>query len=854
MTAIPTPLPLADDSENHFNKPEACRACTLFQEPGPVPSVGNRGAKILYVGEAPGAEEVDWPYTYDRKKHGPPRPGLLRGFRPERFAPFVGGAGRIRKGIFADAGLDPKIHVFTANVVKCRPPGNRLPTEYECACCAKFLIADIEDIQPNLIIAAGELPLNVLTGKKKIGNWRGVVTEGPRLRRRADSEGEEPYKVFPTWHPAFIMRQQYNWGFAVHDMARAAAQSHSPEIRRVARNIERKASIADHADALLRYIRERGATTFDFETSWYQDRLNNILMVGLTAGSSQAYVFDWTTGANKLLQEILDDPAIEVCGQNILNFDLPLFEEKGGRVTYERVFDTLTAFHLCNSAYGATPVKEQGNAGYRQRGAEKDLTMIASCHTDMEYWKAKEDYKGDLKGVCGLDCLATDESAYHKVHGLKAELKSYGMLDLYYKRVLPVHPVLQKMTKRGVKVDEDRAMRWSLALNAKADELEATLKQGLGYEFNINSPKQMMELLYEKLRLPVQYLDDKKKGRRPTANAEAIETLAAIRPDNAILSTIVDIRHLRKMDSTFVQIPVDEQNRVHPSFGCSKAATGRFNSWNPNAQNVPEEMRDIWVPDSSEHVLISADWSQIEWRLAMVLSGDEVGLNLLVQGVDNHKAVAAETLGIPLGEVTDEQRYKSKFIVYGLGYGRGADSIAAGHGFEKSFVQTFIRNFSGRFNRFWTFRDEQVALAMKQHYLANAFMRRRWWWTREVTEVYNFPMQSNAADMMYKAIIDVNRQLPKDAHLILTVHDELVVHAPKDIAKETAQCVKENMQQLFPEIVEASSRPEIVKKYYPNGWYCPTDLGVGTNWKMTKSKDPGDKDARRILKEHLEIP
>jgi len=814
---------------NPFNKPEACEVCPLFLEPGPVLGSGNRNAKIIYLGEAPGAEEVDAP------RH-----------RPDHFAPFIGGTGRVRNALLRHAGIEKNLHLYTTNTVKCRPPGNRLPTEFETQCCVRFLVEEIEDVQPNLIIAAGELALNTLTGKKKIGLWRGVVTEGPTLGRDA------PYKVFPIWHPSFVMRQQYNWPFAVLDLVRAKDEGAFPEIRRLPFSVERRADLnATRAD-LLRAGRERGYITFDFETTGLDFVNSAIRMCGFVGRSDQANVYDWTIGTQQLFQEVLDDPAIKIVGQNILNFDLPFAEEKAFRIPWLKVFDTMVAFHLCNSSYGQTTVAEQNKGTFRQQGAEKDLAMIASCHTDIEYWKSKDAYRNDIYGVCGVDCIATDRAALDPKRGLVRELELYGMTDLYWKHVLPVHPVLKKMTRLGVKLDESRAAAWSMLLEREADEREAALRAGLGDPFlNLHSPKQLMDLLYKKLGLPVQYKDDKKRGRVATADAEAMENLARLAPENVILRSINDVRHLRKMKSTYVDLALLGDGRAHPKFGVSKAANGRFNSWDPNGQNVPEAMRDMWIPDSDEHVLISADSSQIEWRVAMVLSGDPVGLELLASGVDNHRAVAAETLGIRIEDVTDEQRHAAKFIVYGLGYGRGPDSIAKGHGLDFNFVVSFIQRFFRRFTVFGAWRERQVDIVKDQYFLANPWMRRRWWYSRQVTEVYNFPASSCAADMMIDELIALDAALPAAATLRLTVHDEVVVCSPKDLARDVVGIVRSIMQQPVPRLVEASADPATVRRFYPDGWFCPADVHVGTNWKMCKSKDPEDKAARASLERSL---
>jgi len=808
---------------NPFGKIEYCRECPLFEEPGMVPGVGPETAKMLLLGEAPGGEEVDTPHH-----------------RPERFKPFIGGSGRLLSSLCAHAGID-RNKAFVTNVVKCRPPGNRTPTALEIACCAPFLNAELALIKPNVVVLLGEIALNALTKEKGIGLHRGVPITG--------FSGQ---KCLATWHPAFIARAQYYWPFAVADLVHAKAQDAFPELRRIPFEIvSPRISEADRAD-LLATIRARGAFTFDFETTGLSGKRDSIKMCGFTSSANKAYVLDWSTSTLQLLQTLLDDPSVEVVGQNILNFDLPFAEDQGLRIRWDRVFDTMTGFHLANSSYGQTTVAEQNAGTFRQRGADKDLTFISSFHTDIPYWKSREGYRDDLHKVCGTDCIATDRAALDPITGIKAELASYNMLDLYYKHVLPVHPILYQMTKRGVRIDEDRAARWAIVLEKEADSLEAVLKEGLGDPFlNLQSPQQLMKLLYEKLKLPVQYTHDKKKGMRPTANAEAMEALAQLAPENRVLGSLVDIRHLRKMRSTYVEPALQGGGFLHPRFGVSKAATGRFNSWDPNAQNVPEEMRDMWIPDDQDCVLLSADWSQIEWRLAMVMSGDPVGLELLARGVDNHRAIAAEVLSKKMEEISDEERYAAKFIVYGLGYGRGAQSISEGHNLPIDFVKQFIGRFFARFRVFAAWRERNVDFVKKNHFLANPFNRRRWWYTWEVTEVYNFPQQSTAADMMYDALILLNRELPKAATLRLTVHDEVVLNVPKSIIRDTWTCVRDCMQQTWPQIVEASANPKLIKEIYPQGWFCPADIHVGADWAMTKSKNKEQQAARAVLEKTL---
>ena len=817
-----------------FAKPERCKICPLLNEPGPVWGVGPEDADIAAFGEAPGADEVDAP------QH-----------RSNRFKPFIGGSGRLLTALVHQAGM-PRSTMFISNVVKCRPPKNRDPTDVEIACCAPFLQAELNAVNPNVVLALGGPALYALTGKEKITNWRGVPIPGTGGR-----------KIFRMWHPAYIARAQYNWPFAVHDLVRAKAQAEFPDIRRLPIDIIRDANTGRDRESLLAAVRARGACTFDFETTGLSPEKDSIVLVGLTSGPNKAYVFDWTPASRDLFQTILADPGIEIIGQNILDFDLPFSEKKGVDISsaWGRAFDTMVAFHLANASYGQTTVAEQRKGGKQPVGMDKDLTMIASCHTDIPYWKSRDDYQRDLREVCGLDCIATDRAAIDPATGLKKELEALDMTDLYYKHVLPVHPVLYKMTQRGVRVDTLRAARWSITYERTADALESTLREGLGEpNLNFNSPPQLRAVLYGKLKLPVQYAEN----GNPTVNADALEYLMALAPENAVLESIINLRTFRKMKSTYIDRYL-AQGWINPRFGVSKASTGRFNSWDPNAQNIPEALRDIWIPDDDDCLLIAADWSQIEWRLSMILSGDEEGLKLISSGRDSHRDIASSVLRKAYDDVTTTERQSAKYVVYGVGYGRGAASLASGGSraqrgsadrtgigaMDRAWVEEFLRGFQRRFHTFFRWREHNVTFVKKNHYLSNSFKRRRWWYTQQVTEVYNYPQQSDAADMMYDILIQLDRELPAGATLRLTVHDEVVINCPKDLIKEALACVRSVMQRTWPQIVEASENPAMVKRFYPNGWFCPVDAGIGTNWKMCKSKDPADKAARIALEKGL---
>jgi DNA polymerase-1 len=429
------------------------------------------------------------------------------------------------------------------------------------------------------------------------------------------------------------------------------------------------------------------------------------------------------------------------------------------------------------------------------------------------------------------------------------------MDHLYYDSVMPLQPVLRAMTARGIKRDELATFKASLGVKKISASIEQQLRNVVGQSINLDSPKQLSKLLYEDMGLPVQMKRDKKRGMIPTVDDNALDALERL-TNNKIFALINKRRKFNKLDSTYFSLEADDQGYIHPKFGSAKAAdprekekgsgarNGRLVSWNPNFQNQPLDVRELYIPDHPDHVFIEADWSQVEWRTAMVDSGEPYGLSVLASGADNHSIVAAECFGLTLAQVAAEDakysggwgspRFASKFIIYGLGYGRGAQDIAKQLGKDVAWVQGFIARFKSRLPVYWQWRADLEGFVAKNNYLRNFIGRRRWWYTKQVTEMYNYPPSSTAADMMYLVLPQLERELPNGATLRLTVHDSVLINAPRDGIRQTVQCIKDVMQRTWPEIVDFSKRPENVKRFYPNGWYCPADIHLGNNWKECK--------------------
>ena len=761
-------------------KPNDCLGCPLYDAPGPVFGDGPTRAQMTLIGEAPGSEEI------------------MLG------KPFVGGSGRILNAMLKQAGV-ARSQCYTTNVVKCRPTAggkDRRPSEDEIRACSWLLRGELAGVTSNLILLIGDTALTALTGRSGITKYRGV----PFLAGNR--------KCLATFHPAFVMRQQSLFPVPIWDIKRAAEEaSRGPQFSLAPVQYNTSARPDVDGLALLQRCRETGQVYFDIETTNLDPRTSQVICVGFSATPFAADCYRWSPATHELTNTLLGDPAIEHVGQNSESFDIPFLEDKD--VTFgSKSFDTMLAFHLTNS------------------DLPKDLGFIATFYTDFEPWKGSSG-----EDLFLYNCKDVDATARSAI-GLKAELHVLEMEDLYYNTVAPLQPVLRHMQARGLHLDAAKAGLWAEKIRAVAAQKTAALRSAIGLDFNPLSSKDVMKLLYGRLGLPVQYVRDRVRGQRPTANEKAIQDLVEAYPENKLLLAIADVRSAQHTIATNLEVATDANDFVHPRFGCAKAANGRLNSWEPNAQNIPLPLREVYTPDNADSVLIEADWSQVEWRIAMILSGDPTGLQLLTSGKDNHTAVASEVFGIPYDEVTSERRHETKFIVYGLGYGRGAESIAKMHKLDIAYVRTFVANFSRRFDTYWKWRNRLEKQVEAEFYLRNPFGRRRWWYSRQVTEMYNFPPSSTAADMMYRVLIALESALPTGADLRLSVHDSVLVHAHKDVAAEAHRCIRDTMQVNWPQIVDYSENPKIVKHFYPNGWFCPVDIHLGTNWRETKKGNP----------------
>ena len=393
---------------------------------------------------------------------------------------------------------------------------------------------------------------------------------------------------------------------------------------------------------------------------------------------------------------------------------------------------------------------------------------------------------------------------------------------------LPTAQVLYEMERYGVLIDRDRLGAQSRELGARIAELEARAQEAAGQPFNLGSPKQIGEILFGKLGLPVV---KKTASGAPSTDEEVLEKLAE---DYPLPKLLLEHRGLSKLKSTYCdKLPAmaDAQGRVHTHYGQAIAVTGRLSSSDPNLQNIPirtaegRRIREAFVAPPG-HRIVSADYSQIELRIMAHISGDSGLLDAFGKGEDIHRATASEVFGVPLGEVTSEQRRYAKVINFGLIYGMSAFGLASNLGIERDAAKTYMERYFMRYPGVAKYMEATRALAKQQGYVETVFGRRLW--LPEINSpngprrgaaeraAINAPMQGTAADLIKLAMIAVSKWINAGklgTRLIMQVHDELVLEVPEQEVDEVRARVPELMSSV------AELKVPLL-----------AEVGVGMNW------------------------
>lgn len=462
-------------------------------------------------------------------------------------------------------------------------------------------------------------------------------------------------------------------------------------------------------------------------------------------------------------------------GKGLIQF----FARNGIDFSYE--FDTMIAAYLLNSSRNRYDLE---TVAYEYLGVElKDKPDEEKCFTLIP-----------LEGV------------------LEERIKNDGMEGLLYFIELPICHILADMEMTGFKVDREKLKKLSAEFGERLMELTGEIYKLAGTSFNINSTKQLGEVLFEKLQLPTV----KKKKTGYSTDAEVLEKLKGAHP---IIEKLLEYRFLMKMKSTYadglLNLVDKVTSRIHTSFNQTITATGRISSTEPNLQNIPvktdigRKIRGVFVADGPDHLLLSADYSQIELRILAHMSGDEKLIESFVKGEDIHARTASEVFGIPIEKVTPEMRNRAKAVNFGIIYGISDFGLAQNLNIPTKEAKEYIENYFKRYPKVKEFIENTVKKARVSGYVTTLFNRRRY--LPEITSrnfnlrsfaeraAVNSPIQGTAADIIKLAMVKIYRELKRRGYktkLLLQIHDELIFDVPLEELDAVKNLVKYHMEKV----------------------------------------------------------
>ncbi|MFN8256424.1 MAG: DNA polymerase I [Bacteroidales bacterium] len=583
--------------------------------------------------------------------------------------------------------------------------------------------------------------------------------------------------------------------------------------------VEKEPEIDNLVSALL----SQKEFCFDTETTGLDFHGSEVTGIAFSYQNNSAYYVNLPKefdGAVKLVQKfknVFENQDILKIGQNI-KFDIQMLKKYNIDVKGP-FFDTMLAHYLLSPEQkhnfnflaevylNYKPVEIEELIG--PKGKEQKNMRDVDPQLVKEYSGEDADITYQLKGI------------------FKPELEKHGLLKLSEEIEMPLVPVLAEVEYQGVSLDLQSLGDYSVHLSDLIKQVEKEIYGFAGHEFNISSPKQLGDILFEEMKIipnPVKT----KTGQYSTSEQE----LDKLKDKHEIINKILEFRSYQKLLSTYVDAlpklvnPVTQ--KVHTSYNQAVTATGRLSSTNPNLQNIPvrteegREIRKAFVPSSADRVILSADYSQIELRLIAALSGDENMIQAFKNGEDIHTSTAARIFNLPLNEVSREMRARAKSANFGIIYGISSFGLAQNLRISRSEAKDLIDNYFKSYPKVKEYMSAQVALAREKEYVTTLFSRRRYLQdinsrnaiVRGVAErnAINAPIQGTAADIIKLAMINIFSALEKESlksKMILQVHDELVFDAYINEIDQLKSIVKIGMENAchlsVPLLVEMGS-------------------------------------------------
>lgn len=506
-------------------------------------------------------------------------------------------------------------------------------------------------------------------------------------------------------------------------------------------------------------------------------------------------VYDYKVSNILELKDIFESEDVLKCSYDLK--DIYILCEESGINPKNFMFDIRIAGYLLNSTTNQYSISDLMN---EYLGI--DINVDDGKQEQLNLFDVQEEKENEQIAV-----YAYSIGNLHDV--LEKDLKENGMYDLFNNIEMPVLEVLADMQYRGMYVDKNELIAYGDELKVKLDELTNKIHELAGEEFNINSTKQLGEVLFEKLKLPV--IKKTKNGY-----STDVDTLEKLQCEHEIIEYILEYRQLAKLNSTYIEgmIPYINKNtgRIHSYFHQTVTATGRISSTEPNLQNIPtrieigKKLRKVFKPAENK-IFLDADYSQIELRILAHVSKDETMVDNFIHDEDIHAQAASRVFGVPLDEVTKELRSKAKAVNFGIVYGISDFGLAGQIHSSRKQAKQYIEQYLEKYNGIKTFMDEAVEDAKKKGYIETMYNRRRYipeltsksYMVRKFGErvAMNTPIQGTAADIMKIAMINVFRELKDrklNSKIVLQVHDELLIETDIKEKEEVREILVNNME------------------------------------------------------------
>ena len=580
-------------------------------------------------------------------------------------------------------------------------------------------------------------------------------------------------------------------------------------------------------DLLVQKLVQQSSVCFDTETTSLNALTAELVGIAFSWEAGTGYYVpvppekEQAAAIINQLRPFFENKQIEKIGHN-LKYDLKVLSNYQLKLAGP-LYDTLIAHYLINPdrrhsmdilastylQYEPQPITELIGKKGKNQGSMRDVAL----EKQTEYAVEDADITLQLKQFFDQELAAAENG------------------KLFQEVELPLVEVLTAMEQEGINLNTGFLKEFETALDSDIARLEKSIFEQAGEEFNLASPKQLGPILFEKLKLV-----DKPKKTKTGQYSTAEDVLSFLAKDHPIVADILEWRSVNKLQSTYVKALPEEINpntgRVHTVYNQAVAATGRLSSNQPNLQNIPirtergQQVRKAFIPRDENHVLLAADYSQIELRIIAALSKDPAMLEAFQKGEDIHATTAAKVFGVPLEEVSREQRSNAKTVNFGIVYGVSAFGLSQQTNLNRTEAKELIEAYYATYPQLKNYMSEQVDFARENGYVTTVLGRRRY--LKDINSqnavvrgaaernAVNAPIQGSAADIIKIAMINIHRRMEKEnwqSKMLLQVHDELVFDVPKTEVETLSAMVKEEMENAF-----SLEVPLLV------------EVGIGENW------------------------